>query len=467
MSHGSSIDRIVAELRRLAASARAGEALPSSRDLIARYRVGPVTVSRAIARLAAEGVVVSEPGRGTFVAARRDTRRSSDFGWQTVALQDRFAGGEELTRLLAPSDPGTLLLASGYLDAALQPTRALSDALSRAARRPGSWDRAPLAGIPELRTAFATSVGVEPADVLVVPGGQAGLSAALRGLVPAGGVVAVESPTYVGVLCLARAAGLRAVPVPCDDEGIRPDLLAETLALTGARVVHCQPTYTNPTGAVMSARRRSEVLEVARAAGAFVLEDDCVRLLSLTATPPPPLVRDDADGHVVYLASLTKAAAPSLRVGALVARGPALARLRGLRMIDDLFVPIPMQEAAVGLLAAPAWQRHLTTLRRELLSRRDALVAGLAEYAPAATITRVPGGGFHLWIRLPDGTDDVELARRCELRGLMVSAGTAYYAGEPPAPHIRMTYCAEPEARLDEAARVFGGVLSELAGPGG
>lgn len=465
MSNGSSIDRVIADLRRLAAAGRAGEPLPSSRELIARHRVGPVTVSRAIAKLVAEGVVVTEPGRGTFVAARRDARRQqSDLGWQTVALQDRPAGGEELIRLLAPSDPGTLVLATGYLDPALRPTRVLADALARAARRPGSWDRAPLAGIPELRTAFATSIGVEPADVLVVPGGQAGLSTTLRALVPAGGVIAIESPTYVGVLSLARAAGLRPVPVPCDEEGIRPDLLAETLALTGARLIHCQPTYTNPTGAVMSAQRRAEVLDVARAAGAFVLEDDCVRLFSLGCVPPPPLVRDDIDGHVIYLTSLTKVGAPSLRVGALVARGPALARLRGLRMIDDLFVPVPMQEAAVGLLAAPAWQRHLTTVRRALLSRRDTLVAGLAEHAPSAVLTRVPAGGLHLWVRLPDGVDDVELARRCELRGLLVSAGTPYHPGEPPAPHIRMSYCGEPEGRLTEAARVFGRVLSEMVG---
>lgn len=466
MSNGSSIDRVAADLRRLAAGRGPGDPLPSSRELVARHRVGPVTVSRAIARLVAEGILVTEPGRGTFVAATRPatTRHRADLGWQTLALQDRPVGAEELTRLLNPPDTGTLVLATGYLDPTLQPTRALGDALARAARRPGSWGRPPLSGIPELRAAFAGAIGVGPADVLVVPGGQAGLSATFRALVPPGGAVAVECPTYVGALVLARAAGLRPVPVPCDGEGMRPDLLAEALALTGARLVYCQPTFANPTGAVMSPARRTAVLDAARSAGAFVLEDDCVRIVDFDGQAPPPMVRDDPDGHVIHLTSLSKPAAPSLRVAALVARGPAMARMRVQRVIDDFFVPIPMQEAAVGLLAAPAWQRHLTALRRALVSRRDALAAALAEYAPMARPTRVPSGGLHLWVRLPDELDDVEVARCCELHGLLVSAGTPYHAGDPPAPHVRLTFCGESEQRLVLGARRFGETVAQMSG---
>lgn len=87
----------------------------------------------------------------------------------------------------------------------------------------------------------------------------------------------VESPTYPGVLAVARAAGLRPVPVPVDPEGVRTDLLADAFAATGARVFVCQPLFQNPTGAVLSAARRPEVLAIARAAGAFVVEDDFAR----------------------------------------------------------------------------------------------------------------------------------------------------------------------------------------------
>ena len=461
MADSSSIARVAAELRRLAAGGRPGDALPSSREIGARLAVGPVTVSRAVGRLVAEGLLVTEPGRGTYVAAPVPARPAAvaDYGWQTVALADRMVDAGEMCRQLAVPDPGILSLSHGYLDPLLQPTRALAEALARAARRPGAWDRPPLAGLASLRAALAALVGVEPADVLVVPGGQAGLSTALRALVPPGAPVAVESPTYMGLLTLARAAGMRPVPVAGDEHGIRADLLAQKLALTGARLVYCQPSFANPTGTVMPPQRRAAVLAAVREAGAFLVEDDTARLLALDTEPPPALVRDDPDGHVVHLVSLTKVTAPSLRIGALVARGPAASRLRALRAVDDFFVPQPMQEAATELLGSTAWTRHRSALRRALLARRDALVAALAAHAPQLAPGPVPGGGLHLWRRLPDGTDDADVARRCELRGLLVGSGTPYHAAEPAAPYLRLTYCGEPEDRLVRATRVLGEVL--------
>jgi DNA-binding transcriptional MocR family regulator len=466
MSNGSSTERVLADLRRHAATGRPGDLLPSTRELVARLGVGPVTVSRAVARLAAEGVLVSEPGRGTFVAPPRPgaAAEPADSGWQTVALADRTVGADELLELLAPPQPGDIVLATGYLDADLQPVRLLADAVARAARRPGAWGRPPLSGVPELRAALAGLSGVDAADVLVVPGGQAGLSTALRALAPPGSAVVVESPAYLGVLVLARSAGLRPVPVPVDADGLRPDLLAEALDRSGARLVYCQPSYANPTGSVMPPDRRAAVLAAVRDAGAFLIEDDYARLLGIAGDPPPPLVLDDPHGHVVHLTSLTKPTAPSMRVGALVARGPVAARLRTLRVVDDFFVPVPLQEAAVELLAAAGWRRHLAGLRRALGSRRDALVAGLARHAPQLCVPRVPDGGLHLWTRLPDGVGDVEVADRCRRRGLRVGAGTPYFAGDPPAAHLRLSFAAEPPERLVAGARALGEVLAELGG---
>ena len=123
--------------------------------------------------------------------------------------------------------------------------------------------------------------------------------------------------------------GLRPVPVPTDEHGVRPELLAGAFALTGARVFYCQPLYANPTGATLSADRREAVLEVVASAGAFLIEDDWARDLRIDGEAPPPLAASDPDGHVVYVRSLTKSAAPGLRVAAVSARGAAGARLQG------------------------------------------------------------------------------------------------------------------------------------------
>ncbi len=468
MSQSNSSERLAGNLRALALSAAPGEPLPSARELVAAHRVSSMTVSRALATLVSEGLVVTEPGRGTFVAPRRPEPASGpgDLSWQCAALAERVVDDYGLAAVLAPSEPGQLPLSVGYLAEDLQPVRALNTAIAHATRRPGGWDRSPTTGIGTLRSALAGIIGVDAADVLIVPGGQAGLSAILRGLVPAAAPVIVESPTYPGVLMLARAAGMRPVPVPADRDGLRPDLLADALARTGARLVYCQPTYANPTGSVMPAGRRAEVLAVVRAANAFLIEDDCARQLALAPGALPAMIRDDPDGHVVHLMSLSKVAAPSLRIGALVARGPAAARLAALRAVDDFFIPVPLQETAVELLRSPSWPRHVNRLRRELLLRRDALVDALRTDVPEVTIERVPDGGLHLWVRLPDGADDVAVARRCASRGLLVSPGRGYHAGEPPAPYLRLTYCGTGVTQLRRAVTLLAEVLRQAPGRG-
>jgi len=461
MPKSSSTDLLATELRRLVQAGRPGDPLPSTRDLVARFRVSPVTVSRAVAAVAAEGLLVSEPGRGTFVAFdHREPVAAADLGWQTVALAERVVDAGEAGRLLQTPQPGALILNSGYLDTALQPTHALGEALARAGRRPGAWGRAPVSGIPELRTAMGRLAGADAADVLIVPGGQAGLSTAFRALTSPGSPVLVESPTYQGALAVARAAGLRPVPVPTDGDGVRPEHLDEAFTLTGARLFYAQPTYANPTGAVLADDRRSAVLSVVREHGAFLIEDDYARELALGPAAPRPLLHGDGDGHVVYLSSLTKVVAPSLRIGALVARGPALARLRALRTVDDFFVGRPLQETAVELLTSRAWPRHLRHLRRVLTFRRDALVAAIAAQLPQLSVDRVPMGGLHLWLRLSDGLDDTEVAMLCARRGLLVSPGTPYHAGEPPAAYLRLTYGGADIADLQRGVGLLATVLA-------
>ncbi|MDP9397588.1 MAG: PLP-dependent aminotransferase family protein, partial [Actinomycetota bacterium] len=266
-------------------------------------------------------------------------------------------------------------------------------------------------------------------------------------------------PTYLGALAAARAAGLRPVPVPTDSRGLRADLLPAAFASTGARLLYLQPTYANPTGTVLERERRQQVLAAARDAGAFVLEDDWARYLSLDTPAPPPLLHDDVDGHVVHLSSLSKVAAPSLRIGALVARGPAAARLAAVRLVDDFGVARPLQETALELLGAPAWPRHLHRLATALRRRRDHLAAELRRHLPQLASAALPHGGLHLWLRLPPDVDDVELTARARARDLLIGAGRPYFVAEPPAPHLRLSYAGAVEEQLTAGARRLGELI--------
>ena len=454
MSDGSRASEIAAELAARLRTAPAGQALPPTRALCAEFGAGPVTVGRALAQLAAAGLVRTEAGRGTYVLPRPE-RREPDLSWQSVALSAPRIDARITAPLDPGSAPGAVPLSWGYLAPELQPRQALRAAAARTSRRAAAWDTAPTAGVPELRRLLAAPIGVDPADVLVVPGGQAALSVVLRTVGAPGAPLLVEDPTYPGALAAAQAAGMVPVPVPTDAEGVRADLLDDLFARTGAALAYLQPTYANPTGAVTSPRRRAELLEVAARRRAFLLEDDWARHLSLDGRAPRPLVADDPDGHVVHVTSLSKPASPSLRIGAVVARGPALERLRSARVADDLFVARPLQEVAAELLSSPEWPRHLARLRTALARRRDLLHARLRAAAPELVLAPPPAGGLHLWVRLPGGCDSTAVTRAVREAGVVVGDGSAYFAREAPAPHLRLSFGAVAEEQVAGAVDVL------------
>lgn len=418
--------------------------LPSYRALQQRYRLSPATVQRLLADLSRRGLLVTRQGSGTYTAPRRLAGVAPDVSWQTLALGSRPGLGPDLEHLIEPGPADAIAMASGFLDERLQPLGLLAQATARAARRPQGWNRLPAQGLPELRAHFAAEVGggLTAHNVLVTPGGQAALSATFRHLCAPGDPIIVESPTYVGALVAARAARLVLVPVPADDRGVLPGALADALARTGARLAYLQPRYANPGGAVLDPRRRGEVLEAIGRHGAFLLEDDWMRDFDLGPPSPPPLACADDDGHVIYLRSLSKPVAPGMRVAGLIARGPALARLRRGRISDDLFVAPVLQQVALDVLTAPGWPRHLGSVRRALRERRDALVAAIAAALPSCSLPVVPAGGVHLWLRLPDHCSDADVAELAAARGLLVSPGRGSFAAEPPGSYLRLSYAA-------------------------
>ncbi len=463
MNNDNTIERVIEELRVVAEAGSPGERLPSVRELMARHRAGPVTVQRAVQRLVAEGLVEARPGRGSFVARRNVSSPPADLGWQSVALGERTVSAEDLGELLAVPRSGMVPLTSGYLSEDLQPLGTLSAAMGRAARRPGAWGKVPVEGLEQLRAWFAREAGggFGAHDAVITSGGQAALSAAFRALAAPGSPVLFESPTYVGALASARAAGLVPVPVPTDVDGVRPELLEEAFASTGSRLFYCQPLYANPHGAVLASKRRDAVLGVAKGAGAFVIEDDWARDFALEGEPPPTLASYDADGHVVHVRSLTKILAPGMRIAAICARGPAGSRLKAARLVNDLYVAGPLQETALDVLSSPAWDKHRRRVRKELRVRRDALASAVREQLPELKPS-VPRGGLHLWVELPEGTDEVLVAAEAVRAGVVVSPGKHWFPAEPTGPFLRLSYVGADPETLVRGVEILKGVLENL-----
>lgn len=458
----SAESRIAEALGRRARGLPPGARFPAVRALSEELRASPVTIHRAVAQLVREGVLRTRPGDGTYVEPPRIAPPTFDSAWQLTVLGAAPEAGP--VAALAPPREGAIALDSGYVDETLQPLAALAKAARRAASRGAAWDRQPIEGNVELRRWFARDVGAGATarDVLVVSGGQAALSATFRALVPFGGAMLVESPTYFGAIAIARQLGIRVVPVPVDEEGIRVDLAAAALTSSGARAIYVQPAFANPTGIVTSPERRRALLELARRTGSFVVEDDYARDLAFASAPPPPMFREGGDA-VVYVRSLTKAAAPGLRVAAVVARGPVAQRLATLRAVEDMFVSGLLQETALELVTSSAWDAHLRALRAELRRRLSVLVEALGEHFPAARVARPPEGGFAAFVDLPEGVDADALAAAALDAGVAVTPGRLFYAAEAPRQSVRLSTAAAGPRDLERGVKILARVARQLA----
>jgi DNA-binding transcriptional MocR family regulator len=453
----SAVDTVVRHLRNQIGEQPVGTRLPSVRSVVALLHVSPVTVQKALARLAGQGIVETRPGQGIFVAAanrRRDAQApAADMAWQALALGPRRVAPDPLGSVLGIAhDVPAAQLGNGYLPEALQATQLLAAAASRALRQPGVWSRLPPEGAESLRAWFtrATDGAFRADEVTIVPGTQSALGAAFRALTTANDPILMESPTYTGAIAAARALGLQLIPIPTDRHGVRCDFLEDAFRSTGARVFYSQPTFANPTGASLAPERRREVLDILARQNAFMIEDDWARDLCLEGEPPLPLACEDREGHVIYLRSLTKCAAPGLRVGAVCARGPALERLRATRAVDDFFVPGLLQATAIELVTNPAWPRHLRRLHAALRDRRDALAEALGRHLGPSCLPVVPSGGLHLWVKLPHGVVDQHLAQRAASQGIAISAGVQWFPAEPSGPFLRLSFASVQPDAYDE-----------------
>ncbi|MGD9695210.1 MAG: PLP-dependent aminotransferase family protein [Thermoleophilia bacterium] len=464
----SSSEQIADALREMIPRLPAGGRLPPTRRVAADWGASPVTVQRAIRRLVGEGLVETRPGAGNFVRHARPAPRA-DYGWQTTALGPARSDPGAIGSTMAPTPDGAISLNDSYPAEDLLPARAVRAALTRATRSRAAVERPPAAGLPDLREWFARELaqaappdGNAPtgSDVVVVPGGQAALAAIFRALAAPGEAVVMESPTFWGAIAAARHAGLRIVPVARRGDAVPADALAEALEAGRARLFYAQPHLVNPSGETWSTAEGDEALEVVRAHGAFMIEDDWGHDLAFDG-PTVPVATRDRDGHVIYIRSLTKSVSPSIRVAAVIARGPVRTRILTDRTIDEMYVSGVLQAAALEVLTAHGRDAHLRATREQLRARRDALAGHIRRLLPEGTLGRLPRGGLNLWLQLPPGTGARDVAERCARRGLYVSPGEEWFPAEPTGPFLRLNYSGPYAARFEEAVGIVATAIAQ------
>jgi len=385
-----------------------GERLPSSRALAADLGVTRGVVVDAYDQLAAEGYVTTVQGSGT---------RVNDVG---------AAGPAPTGAGAVPAPALTHDFRSGLPDLALFPRAAWARATraALAAMPDADLGYLPPAGLPAVRASIAAYLGrvrgvaCEPAQVVMCNGFGHGFSLVLRALFDRGRTgVAVEVPGYDDPRDQIHAAGGRAHPVPVDEEGIRTDALAALPAATVGAVV-VTPAHQSPTGVVLSARRRTELADWARATGAYVIEDDYDAEYRYDRQPVGAL-QGVAPDRVIYHGTLSKSLAPGLRLGWLVVPPELLDDVLRARLLTDHMGTSIVQATFGEFLERGDLDRHLRRTRRIYRQRRDAVVDALARWLPGTSVGGV-SAGLTAFVTLPAGRDSGDVVATARAAGIGV-----------------------------------------------
>jgi 2-aminoadipate transaminase len=231
----------------------------------------------------------------------------------------------------------------------------------------------------------------------------------------------------IAVLLPARL-GVNAVGVPLDAEGMRMDALAaalDDLKRCGVRpkYIYTIPTVQNPTGTIMSAARRHELLRLAAEHGVPIFEDDCYADLIWDGRRPPALYAMSKQGGVIHIGSFSKSIAPALRVGYIVAEWDVLARMLPLKTDAGSGA---LEQMVLGEFCAPHFDAHVPRLTRGLRAKLETLMDALNEQFGTAAEFDDPKGGIFLWVKLPDAVDTQKLFQPALAAGVSINPGAEW-----------------------------------------
>ncbi|MFJ9035202.1 PLP-dependent aminotransferase family protein [Streptomyces sp. NPDC102406] len=322
-------------------------------------------------------------------------------------------------------------------------------------------------GEPALREALAArttarSLPTTADDLLVTTGSQQALSLLATALVEPGDTVFVENPCYLAALQTFRFAGARVVPVPCDADGIDPDALDALVTAHRPKLLYTVPTFQNPTGRTLPADRRAAVAEVAARRGLWIVEDDPYGELRFEGDRVPWIAaHEGARDRTVLLGSFSKVMAPGLRLGWLRAPEELRRACAVAKQAADLHTPTVNQLAAARYLADSDLDAHVAKVAAEYGTRRDAMLAGLADALPDGSTWTRPEGGMFLWARLPDSGayDSTALLSKAVEHEVAYVPGAPFHSAEPDPRTLRLCFVTQTPREIAEGLRRLGRAL--------
>jgi DNA-binding transcriptional MocR family regulator len=428
---------------------KAGDKMPTHRDLADAVGVTTGTITRAYSEAAKRGLLVGETGRGTFVKANI----YEDAFPSVSSVED-----EELIDFSLNIPPLSVGDPLG---------KALSNTLSGLAEKPGLsalFGYQPAHGVERHRAAGAawverSGLSADAQQVLICTGALHAMTVVFSTITNPGDAVFTESLTYPGMKNLAHLLHLRLKGLATDDEGIIPEAFERACRLESARILYTIPTLQNPLGLLMSAARRREIAAIAVEHNVAIVEDNVHSFM--LPNPPPPL-SSFAPENSYYILGTSKSIAGGMRIGYLVAP-PRMVESLAITLRATVWMAAPlMAEIASEWILDGTADRLVEQKREEAAVRQSIAAKALDGFQFDAHLL-----SFHLWLHLPEPWRSNEFSAQLRRRGVAVTPAEAFVPGREEPPHAVRVCIGAPRSRaqLEKGLAIISSVLQEMPDP--
>jgi DNA-binding transcriptional MocR family regulator len=430
---------------------RPGDRIPSVRHVSRQRSVSIATVLQAYRVLENRRLIEARPQSGYFVKAKAWTPPAEPEISRPARRATPVNISEMTMRVIqATRDPRLVPLGTALPSPELLPSDALNRALAAAGRRErrsfNQYEMPP--GNAALRTqiarrSFDCGLALAPEQIVTTCGCMEALSLSLRAVARPGDTIAIESPTYFGILQCIESLGLKALEIPTHPrDGVSLDALAMALDSQPIKACLFVLNFSNPLGSCMPDDNKRRLVQMLAERGIPLIEDDIYGDLSFSATRPRTAKSFDREGLVLLCDSFSKTLAPGYRVG-WVAPGRFQAQIEHLKFVSTVATATLPQIAIADFLANGGYDHHLRKLRRLYAEKVQNFSQAISEHFPEGTRLTRPLGGYVLWVELPPAVNSLELLDRALAAGISIAPGPMFSAKSKFLNFIRIN-CGNP-----------------------
>jgi DNA-binding transcriptional MocR family regulator len=414
-----------------------GDRIPSVRKLREQLSVSISTVLEAYRLLEDRGLISARPQSGYYVRCNRLTVPQEPNQSEPPKRICQVDTSLAFRVCRSGIHPDTVHLGAALPGMDLLPLNALNRIMGQVLRAhtnvAHAYDLPP--GCEPLRQEVAKRLmnagcSITPDQIVTTNGTFEAIYLSLKAVTKPGDVVAIESPTYYGLLEALEILHLKALELPTHPrDGISLSHLEHAIKNQEVKALAIVSNFSNPLGTCMSDRKKKELVELLTQHQIPLIEDDVYGDLYFEGTRPKAIKAFDRDDLVLYCASYSKTLSPGLRVG-WVAAGRYQSRVERLKWIINQTTAIAPQLTIAAFLTNGGYDRHLRQLRRAYQSQMARMTQAICDYFPAETKVTRPNGGHVLWLELPPEFDALSYGEAALQHNVSIAPGLIFSPSE-------------------------------------